>query len=79
MHKLISGASLVLEDANVQKGDRVMYKGRNSKEWVAWNLATNAKGAVFVPLYKEQTLEHVCHVKNDCLPKIFIDEDFFSS
>ena len=74
MHELISGATQILKDRSVGKGDRVLYKGNNSKEWLAWNLATNSVGAIWVPMYKEQTLSHVKHIQQDCTPKLFISD-----
>ncbi len=44
----------VLKYNNINQSDRVMYKGNNSFEWVSWNIATNALGAIWVPLYNDQ-------------------------
>ena len=35
----------------IKKGDRVIYKGKNSVEWLSWNLAAYSKGIIWVPLY----------------------------
>ena len=75
MHELISGAKQILQDRNIKKGDRVLYKGNNSKEWLAWNLATNSIGAIWVPMYKEQTFSHIKHIQQDCTPKLFISDN----
>ena len=29
-----------LKDNNINKNDRVIYKGKNSVEWASWNIAT---------------------------------------
>ena len=36
----IQNCILQLKDRNIEKGDRVAYKGNNSLEWISWNLAT---------------------------------------
>ena len=64
----------VLKNNNVHKTDRVVYKGKNSVEWVSWNIATNAIGACWVPLYHNQSSKYVEHIINDCSPKIFIND-----
>ena len=38
----------------LSKNDRVMFKGDNSVNWVAWNAAVNSLGGIFVPLYNNQ-------------------------
>ena len=35
-----------LDSLNIKRGDRIVYKGKNSKEWLAWNIATNSFGAI---------------------------------
>jgi long-chain acyl-CoA synthetase len=55
--------------------DRVMYKGNNSVNWVAWSIATNALGGTFVPLYNNQNDNYVNHIINDCNPSVFITND----
>ena len=68
LHQNISGAVKTLRDCNIKAGDRVLYKGCNSIEYVSWNLATNSLGAIWVPMYKEQSLSQVNHIINDCNP-----------
>ena len=75
MHNYISGAIETLKYKGVKSGDRVLYKGSNSLEWVSWNIATNAMGAIWVPMYKEQTLKQINHIKEDCSPKLFISDE----
>jgi long-chain acyl-CoA synthetase len=65
----------VLKDNGVTKTNRVVYKGKNSIEWVSWNLATNAIGAVWIPLYHNQNDNYVNHVIDDSSPKIFINDN----
>ena len=40
----VNGCSKVLKDLNIKKGDRVAFKGKNSIEWLSWNLATYSVG-----------------------------------
>ena len=63
---------------NVGLNDRIMFKGNNSKEWVAWNIATNALGAIWVPLYNNQSKDYVNHIIQDCEPKLFITNDEYN-
>lgn len=65
----------VLKQRNISLHDRVIYKGRNSVDWVAWNVATNAIGGIWVPLYNDQKDDYVNHIINDCKPKLFISQD----
>lgn len=62
----------ILEDAKIKLNDRVIYQGNNSTEWLAWNVATNAIGGIWVPLYNNQSNSYVQHIINDCEPKLFI-------
>lgn len=62
----------VLEKENVNSFDRVVFKGNNSVDWVAWNIATNAIGAIWVPLYNNQSDDYVNHIIRDSKPKLMI-------
>ena len=57
------------------KNDRVMFKGDNSVNWVAWNAAVNSLGGIFVPLYNNQNDQYVKHIIDDCDPKFFVTND----
>lgn len=57
---------------HIKLHDRVMYKGNNSVNWVAWSIATNALGGTFVPLYNNQNDHYVNYIINDCKPSVFI-------
>ena len=48
----------LLKQENIQRGDRVAYKGDNSIEWISWNIACNSLGGVWVPMYANQNMEH---------------------
>jgi len=59
MNNKINFALDKLKDNNINKGDRVIYKGDNSVNWVAWNLAVNSLGAIWVPIYNNQKDEYL--------------------
>lgn len=62
----------VLQKIDVQPFDRVVFQGNNSVDWVSWNIATNALGAIWVPLYNNQSDFYVNHIIRDCDPKVMI-------
>lgn len=64
-----------LTHMNVAKGDRVVFKGKNSLEWIAWNMATNSLGAIWVPMYQDQNMDYCNHIINDCNPKVCISDN----
>ena len=68
----INNCIYVLNDKNVKKGDRVAYKGNNSTEWISWNLASQSIGAVWVPMYEQQTKDQCQYIVNNCEPKVLI-------
>jgi long-chain acyl-CoA synthetase len=75
LYNLIHNCINSLKDNNVNVGDRVAYKGNNSIEWIAWNIATNSQGAIWVPMYANQNLDYCKHIVNDCEPKLLISDD----
>jgi long-chain acyl-CoA synthetase len=62
----------ILKQKNIKDNDRVVYKGNNSFEWISWNIATNSLGAIWVPLYEDQSDNYVNYIINDCSPKLMI-------
>ena len=64
-----------LKDNNINKNDRVIYKGKNSVEWVSWNIATLSLGGVWVPIYHNQKDSYTDYIINDCTPKLLISDD----
>ena len=74
IRNLVINCKNMLDDYSIKKGDRVAYKGRNSIEWLCWNLAVNSKGAIWVPMYSDQNLDYCKHITEDCKPKIMITE-----
>ena len=72
MYNKIYNCYMVLQECNIKLNDRIMYQGNNSVEWFAWNVATNAIGGIWVPLYSNQSDLYAEHIINDCQPKLFI-------
>jgi long-subunit acyl-CoA synthetase (AMP-forming) len=75
VYKAIVEARYQLVNLGVEKGDRVAFKGKNSVEWIAWNMATNSLGAVWVPMYHEQNADYCHYIIQDCQPKVFINDN----
>ena len=63
-----------LQSENIKNGDRIAYKGTNSIEWLAWNVACNSLGIIWVPMYHNQSDKYCNHIINDCSPKLFITD-----
>jgi len=77
MNNKINFALDKLKDNNINKGDRVIYKGDNSVNWVAWNLAVNSLGAIWVPIYNNQKDEYCKFIISDCDAKLLITDNNF--
>ena len=65
----------LLKQENIQRGDRVAYKGDNSIEWISWNIACNSLGGVWVPMYENQNMDYCNHVVNDSGASLCITDD----
>ena len=63
-----------LQQNKIQKNDKIIYNGKNSVDWFAWNMATLSVGALWVPIYHNQNNEYIQHVINDAQPKILIHD-----
>ena len=74
LYKNILTSKDILQSLDVKKGDRVAFKGKNSQEWIAWNMATNSLGAIWVPMYQDQNNDYCNHIIEDCQPKVFISD-----
>ena len=70
LNNMVNNGIQILNDHSVKPGDRIAFKGKNSKEWVAWNLATLSVGGIWVPMYPQQDLLYSQHVIDDCQPKL---------
>jgi len=64
-----------LHNRNIRNGDRIAYKGKNSIEWLSWNLATQSIGAIWVPMYEQQDDKYCQFIVNDCKPKLLITNE----
>lgn len=73
--KYINSCILKLKEYNIQKGDRVFYKGGNSVEWLSWNMATNTIGGIFVPVYENQKDSYYHHILHDCSPRLIVSKE----
>ena len=49
----------ILNTYNFKQNERLVYKGRNSFEFIAWNLAVNSLGGIWVPVYHNQNNEYL--------------------
>lgn len=77
--KNVNSAKTLLANRNVSKGDRIAYQGKNSPEWIYWNLASQSLGAIWVPMYADQTKDYCQYIIDDCTPKITISDRLFYS
>tara|TARA_Y100000741_G_C18257187_1_gene559411 strand:- start:682 stop:2136 length:1455 start_codon:yes stop_codon:yes gene_type:complete len=64
-----------LKERKIDIGDRVAYKGKNSVNWIVWNLAANSLGAAWVPMYGDQSKKISDFIIKDCSPKVLILDD----
>ena len=63
-----------LKQHNIYAKDHIVYKGKNSVDWIAWNMATYSLGATWIPLYANQNSNYVNYVLSDSLPKLYITD-----
>ena len=73
--KDINKCQQLLIDYKIGKNDRVAFRGNNSYDWVAWNLATNASGGIWVPMYSNQSSEYSKYILKDCDAKLLISDE----
>ena len=71
----VNNCSYKLKQYNLKRGDRIAYKGKNSLEWLTWNLATYSNGYVWVPMYAEQDIDYCNHIINDSQSKLLITNE----
>lgn len=64
-----------LKQHHIQKNDHVIYKGKNSVDWLAWNMATLSLGAVWVPIYHNQNNSYINHIIQDSKAKLLIHDN----
>ena len=64
-----------LQDYNVKQSDHIIYKGKNSVDWIAWNMATLYMGAVWIPIYHNQEDSYMNHIIQDSKAKLLIHDE----
>ncbi len=71
----IAKLHLILESADIQKGDKVAICGRNSAHWAVAFFATITYGAVPVPILHEFKADNVHHIVNHSEAKLLFVGD----
>lgn len=78
-NKFVTGSietcRIKLKKLNIKPGQRIVYKGNNSLEWISWNIACNSLGIIWVPIYTNQPYQYTEHVIKDCTPSLVISDD----
>lgn len=69
----------ILRINNFKNNDRLVYKGKNSFDFISWNLAVNSEGGIWVPVYHNQNESYLNYILNDCKPSLLISDDKTSS
>lgn len=70
----VAAAALGLRAAGIRPGDRVAIMSPNRVDWIVAALAIAHAGAVAVPLYPTQALDHVRHILADSAARLlFVD------
>ena len=72
---MINSCNEILRDNNIKKGDRIVYCGNNSVEWVAWNFACYSVGNMG-STYSNQSNDYCNHIANIVI-KLFITNNKF--
>jgi len=72
LHRHALRAASLLRDVGVGKGDRVLIRGRNSPEWVAFFFGCVLRGAVAVPVDHDAAPEFICRVAGAAKPKLIV-------
>ena len=69
----------ILRINNFKNNDRLVYKGKNSFDFISWNLAVNSEGGIWVPVYHNQNESYLNYILDDCKPSLLISDDKTSS
>ena len=69
----------ILRINNFKNNDRLVYKGKNSFDFISWNLAVNSEGGIWVPVYHNQNESYLNYILDDCKPSLLISDDKASS
>lgn len=65
----------ILKMNNFKQNDRLVYKGKNSFDFIAWNLAVNSEGGIWVPVYHNQNENYLNYILDNCNPSILVSDD----
>ena len=69
----------ILRINNFKRNDRLVYKGKNSFDFISWNLAVNSEGGIWVPVYHNQNESYLNYILDNCNPSLLISDDKTSS
>jgi long-chain acyl-CoA synthetase len=70
MLRRIAGLAAALADRGVAQGDRVAIFAPNCPEWHVADFAIAGLGAVAVPIYFRESVEHIEYIAGHARPKI---------
>lgn len=73
--KNITTCNEVLRFYNIKKNDKIAFKGKNSLEWISWNLATHSLGATWIPMYNDQNIDYCNFIMKDSNAKLLITDE----
>ena len=74
LFRYAAGIAEALEAHGIKKGDHVLLWGQNSPYWVAAYFGTLLKGAIVVPIHKENTAEFIEKVARQTNAKIIFHQ-----
>ena len=69
---LVFKTANALRDAGISAGNRVAIYSDNSAEWITFDLAVMALGAVTVPIYSTNNIEQTAYILKDSEAKIVL-------
>ncbi|MBB4805976.1 long-chain acyl-CoA synthetase [Chryseobacterium defluvii] len=73
--EIVFKTASALKDAGVRENDKVAIYSDNSAEWIIFDLASMAVGAVTVPIYSTNNAEQAEYIINDSQAKVILAGD----
>lgn len=73
--EIIYKTANALKNAGIQENDKVAIYSDNSSEWIIFDLATMAIGAITVPIYSTNNAEQAEYIINDSGAKLILAGD----
>lgn len=70
--EMVAKTANALRDSGVQEGDKIAIYADNSAEWMIFDLATIAIGAITVPIYSTNNPEQAEYIINDSEAKVVL-------